>query len=106
MTPLELLKFFQIKLESASFILDIVSTVLPNLLALLNVKFLVIVLVLYAVLYAVLYLINAEDTSLVLMKSGEIPYLLLPIFLLIIFISALINHAPCDRGRTQWFSCY
>lgn len=53
-----------------------------------GIKFLVIVLV----LYTVLYLVNAEDTNLALVKSGEVLYSLLPIFLLIIFISSLINY--------------
>lgn len=43
------------------------------------------------IIYIILFLINTQDTTLALFKSIEVLYSLLPIFILIIFISALIN---------------
>jgi len=53
-----------------------------------GIKFLIVVLI----LYALLFFVNFKDTNLAFLKSIEVLYSLLPIFVLIIFISALINY--------------
>ncbi len=66
-----------------------------------------------AALYGLLYLFNADKTAMALGKSGGVLLKIMPIFLIVIFFTALINyfvkpkeiasHLGSESGAKGWF---